>query len=190
MEWDAELKWLALPFGFMLQESLVSFITQSQKEAFTEKCTLPSQFTSKTSLLLQRYDNYKHVTFSQHDPTANNGRGGEPVVPSEVNFYTLFMSIWVPVAGWEWEGGRGEKHCSYWWAQVVPSVFLMPFLSRQGPKALRCFSPPLSSVAVWRKKWNCLWYGCVPPNKHDESLISNLSLLAVLFSKGKSRPQH
>lgn len=84
----------------MLQESLVSFITQSQKEAFTEKYTLPSQFTSKTSLLLQRYDNYKYITFSKHDPTANNGRGGEPVVPSEVNLYTLFMSLWVPVAGW------------------------------------------------------------------------------------------
>lgn len=84
----------------MLQESLVSFITQSQKEAFTEKYTLPSQFTSKTSLLLQHYDNYKYITIIHHDPTAHNSSGGEPVVPSGLNFYALFMFLWVSLAGW------------------------------------------------------------------------------------------
>ena len=37
MEWDAEQKRLALPFGFMLEESLISLVFHSQKEAFTKK---------------------------------------------------------------------------------------------------------------------------------------------------------
>lgn len=37
MEGDAELKWLALPLGFMLEESLISLIFHSQKRAFTNK---------------------------------------------------------------------------------------------------------------------------------------------------------
>lgn len=43
MEWDAELKWLALPFGFMLEESLISFLFSLTKRGLHHKKRHPAK---------------------------------------------------------------------------------------------------------------------------------------------------
>lgn len=60
------VRFAALPLGFMLEESLIDFVFNSQKGSFSEKIRYPAEtilLQGSSCVLLQCYDNYKYMAF-------------------------------------------------------------------------------------------------------------------------------
>lgn len=117
--------WLASLFGFMLEESLISFVFSLTKSGLQQKKT-PRQdnLLARLCLLLRCYDNYKYMTFIRHDLTVYYGGGALLPPRLKVNFPALFMSLWIQKlryrrGGWGGQGfliviGQGSSIWKFW----------------------------------------------------------------------------